>query len=49
VAVADDQQSKKLSSVYRRKFTAFDDNLLLIGLQQYGFRNIEAIKKSWLP
>jgi len=26
-----------------------DDNLLLIGLQEFGGRNITAIKNSWLP
>ena len=33
----------------RRQFTLFDDNCLMIGLQKFGLKNVEAIKRHWLP
>ena len=33
----------------RRKFTHVDDNFLLLGLRQYGYKEIELIKQNWLP
>lgn len=34
---------------HRRKFTMMDDNLLLLGLRQYGYKDVDSIKKNWLP
>ena len=33
----------------RRKFTYVDDNFLLLGLRQYGYKEIELIRQNWLP
>ena len=33
----------------RRKFTSTDDNFLILGLQEFGYRNIELIARHWLP
>ena len=33
----------------RRKFSHVDDNFLLLGLKQYGYKEIELIRQNWLP
>jgi len=33
----------------RRKFTVVDDNFLLLGLRQFGYKEVEMIKNAWLP
>ena len=33
----------------RRKFTLLDDNLLLLGIRQYGYKETELIRVQWLP
>ena len=33
----------------RRKFTYLDDNLLLVGLREYGYKEMDQIKKQYLP
>lgn len=33
----------------RRKFSPMDDNCLILGLQEFGYKNIEAIRHHWLP
>lgn len=33
----------------RRKFTLLDDNLLLLGLRTYGYKEMDIIKLLWLP
>ena len=33
----------------RRKFTYLDDNLLLVGLREYGYKEMDLIKKQYLP
>jgi hypothetical protein len=33
----------------RRKFTEMDDNFLMLGLQEFGYRNTEKIRANWLP
>ena len=33
----------------RRKFTSYDDNFLILGLQEFGYKNIELISQHWLP
>ena len=33
----------------RRKFTHMDDNMMIMGLQEFGPKNMESIKQHWLP
>lgn len=33
----------------RRKFSFMDDNFLILGLQEFGYRNVEKIRINWLP
>eukprot|EP00347_Sterkiella_histriomuscorum_P003024 403365884 len=33
----------------RRKFSYVDDNFLLLGLRQYGYKEVEQIRDNWLP
>ncbi|CDW76055.1 UNKNOWN [Stylonychia lemnae] len=33
----------------RRKFSYVDDNFLLLGLRQYGYKEVELIRNNWLP
>lgn len=33
----------------RRKFNLLDDNLLLLGVRQYGYKETEMIRVQWLP
>jgi hypothetical protein len=33
----------------RRKFSHIDDNFLLIGLKQFGYKEIDQIRENWLP
>lgn len=37
------------NSVSRRKFTKIDDYLLQIGLEEYGYKEIQSLQKKWLP
>eukprot|EP00826_Nyctotherus_ovalis_P011270 TRINITY_DN12941_c0_g2_i4.p1 TRINITY_DN12941_c0_g2~~TRINITY_DN12941_c0_g2_i4.p1 ORF type:complete len:418 (+),score=119.20 TRINITY_DN12941_c0_g2_i4:636-1889(+) len=36
-------------SISRRKFTLVDDYLLLIGLEEFGYKEIQNVQKKWLP
>jgi len=36
-------------SISRRKFTSVDDYLLLIGLEEFGYKEIQNVQKKWLP
>jgi len=36
-------------SISRRKFTLVDDYLLLIGLEEFGYKEIHCVQKKWLP
>ena len=36
-------------SISRRKFTLVDDYLLLIGLEEFGYKEIQSVQKKWLP
>ncbi len=36
-------------SISRRKFTKIDDYLLQIGLEEFGYKEIQNVQKKWLP
>ena len=38
-----------VSNNNRRKFSRMDDNMMILGLQEFGQKNMEAIRIHWLP
>ena len=38
-----------VSNNNRRKFSRSDDNMMILGLQEFGQKNIEQIRMHWLP
>lgn len=51
-----DEPKRRLGKYYRscnfknnrRKFSAMDDNYMLLGLRQYGYKDVERIRENWL-
>jgi hypothetical protein len=49
-AEASDEEKKKnnYTKNNRRKFTPVDDNFLLLGLRQFGYKEVDMIRNNWL-
>ena len=44
-----EKMATSVSNNNRRKFSRMDDNMMILGLQEFGQKNMEQIRVHWLP